>query len=77
MIKGIVFDRFRFVTVIKKEPEIAHENNLNALLSFMELGTNTDSKECHELSKHLKYFYFDHLSANINPVFTHLKVKIR
>lgn len=58
----------------KKEPQIAHQDNLKSLLSFVELDTDIESEQCRKLAEQLKYFYFDHLKSNIQPQLTHFTV---
>lgn len=58
----------------KKEPQIAHEDNLKSLLSFIELGTDIESEQCLQLTKQLRYFYFGHLKSNIIQPLTHFMV---
>lgn len=70
------FNKFYDILVTKKEPQIAHEDNLKSLLSFVELGTDIESEQCLQLAKELEYFYYEHLKPNVKPPFTHFMVLV-
>lgn len=68
------FNQCYDILVTKKEPQIAREDNLKSLLSFVELGTDIESEQCLQLAKELKYFYYEHLKPIVKPPFTHFMV---
>lgn len=61
--------------MIKKEPQIIHEDNLKSALAFRDLGIDFESDEYREMTIKLKKFYFGDIEESAKPMMTYFMVK--